>query len=191
MPPEPIAITLLVVQVLEELNVPYAIGGSLASSWYGVSRATFDSDIVAALELQHMRSFIERLRDVFYVDEVAVREAIDLRRSFNLIHLPTMFKVDVFIPKRRRFDQMQMANRRPHVVADDPARSAYFASAEDTILAKLEWYRLGGEISDRQWQDVLGIVKAQGNRLDWAYLREQALELHVADLLERLPGEQP
>lgn len=140
---------------------------------------------------EHVRPFIGRLQDGFYVDEVAVREAIDRRRSFNLIHLPTMFKVDVFIPKGRRFDQMQMANRRPHVVADDPARSAYFVSAEDTILAKLEWYRLGGEISDRQWQDVLGIVKAQGNRLDWAYLREQAVGLRVADLLERLAGEQP
>lgn len=188
---EPIAITLLVVQVLEDLNVPYAIGGSLASSWHGVSRATFDSDIVAALQPQHVRPFIDRLRDAFYVDEGAIREAIERRRSFNLIHLPTMFKVDVFIPKERRFDRMQMANRRTHVVADEPARTVYFASAEDTILAKLEWYRLGGEISDRQWQDVSDIVKAQGERLDWPYLREQAVGLHVADLLERLAGERP
>jgi hypothetical protein len=190
MPSEPITITLLVVEVLDDLNVPYAIGGSLASSWHGVSRATFDSDIVAALELPHVRPFIDRLHHAFYVDEGAMREAIDRRRSFNLIHLETMFKVDIFIAKNRRFDRMQMANRRLHAVADEPARSAYFASAEDTILAKLEWYRLGGEISDRQWQDVLGIVKAQGDRLDWAYLREQALGLSVADLLERLAGEQ-
>lgn len=191
MPSEPIAITLLVVQVLKDLDVPYAIGGSLASSWHGLSRTTFDSDIVAALESQHVQPFIARLRDAFYVDEGAMREAIARRRSFNLIHLQTMFKVDIFIPRNRRFDQMQLANRRPYLVADDPERTAYFASAEDTILAKLEWYRLGGEISDRQWQDVLGIVKAQGDRLDWAYLRKQASGLHVADLLERLAGEAP
>lgn len=186
---EPIAITLLVVQVLEDLNVPYAIGGSLASSWHGVSRTTFDSDIVAALEPQHVQPFIARLRDAFYVDEGAMREAIGHRRSFNLIHLQTMFKVDVFIPKARRFDQMQLAHRRPHTVLNDPEQIAYFASAEDTILAKLEWYRLGDEISDRQWQDVLGIVKAQGDRLDWSYLRAQAVELRVVDLLERLASE--
>lgn len=186
---EPIAITLLVVQVLEDLNVPYAIGGSLASSWYGFSRATYDSDIVAALGTQHVEPFLLRLRNAFYVDEEAMRDAIARRRSFNLIHLQTMFKVDVFIPKNRRFDQAELINRRPHVIGDDPEQIIFFVSAEDTILAKLEWYRLGGEISDRQWQDVLGIVKTQGERLDWAYLREQAAGLRLADLLERLAGE--
>lgn len=189
MPTEPISITMLVVRTLDDLGVPYVIGGSLASSWHGVSRATFDSDIVAELEPKHVQPFIARLQDAFYVDEGAMREAISYRRSFNLIHLQTMFKVDVFIPKARRFDQMQLANRRPHAVLDDPEQIAYFASAEDTILAKLEWYRLGGEVSDRQWQDMLGIVKAQGDRLDWGYLRVQAVDLHVVDLLERLTSE--
>jgi hypothetical protein len=182
---DPIAVTLLVVEVLETLDVPYLIGGSLASTLHGVARSTLDSDLVADLPAENVAAFVAQLGDQFYVDEQAIQTAIQQRRSFNLIHLKSMFKVDIFIPKRRAFDQAQLANRTLQLVATNPDRTAYVASPEDTILAKLEWYRLSGEVSDRQWGDVLGVLLVQAERLDLAYLRQSAPELGVADLLEK------
>lgn len=159
---EPIAVTLIVIQALEKLGVPYLIGGSLASAVHGVVRATLDADLVADLHLEHAELLAQALDDAFYVDIEAICDAIRCRSSFNVIHLETMFKVDVFVPKQRPFDQMQFERRVEQGVATDPERTAYIASVEDTILAKLEWYRLGGEVSERQWRDVLGYAHGAG-----------------------------
>jgi hypothetical protein len=114
-----------------------------------------------------------------------MRDAIEHHSSFNLIHYETAFKVDIFIRKMRDFDTMQLERRRTSVIATDPEQSVYVTSPEDTILAKLEWYRMGGEVSDRQWRDILGVLKTRANELDLAYLRKWAGELNVSDLLER------
>lgn len=182
---EQIAVTLLVIDALERLNVRYLIGGSLASALYGVPRATLDADLVADLRWEHAEPLARALAEAFYVDAEMIREAIRQQRSFNVIHLETAFKVDVFVKKPRAFDDAQFARRVRQIVATEPERTAFVASAEDTLLAKLEWYRLGGETSERQWRDVLGIVKTQSERLDLAYLREWAVQLGVADLLEK------
>jgi hypothetical protein len=96
-----------------------------------------------------------------------------------------MFKVDVFVPALSPFVREQLTRARKQVFAVQPQVEALVATAEDTLLAKLEWYRMGGEISERQWRDVLGILKIQEGNLDLDYLRHWAKELKVADLLKR------
>lgn len=182
---EPLEVTLKVTGILEKLGVPYLIGGSLASTLYGMIRTTQDADIVAEMRFEHLRPFVSALRDEFYVDDEMVAEAIQRHSSFNLVHRETMFRVDVFIPHPRPFLQAQLARAQKQTFTFATEVSAWFASPEDTILSKLEWYRLSGEVSERQWRDVLGVLKTQAGTLDLDYLRKWAAELNVGGLLER------
>ncbi|MEM7539385.1 MAG: hypothetical protein AAF639_44930 [Chloroflexota bacterium] len=186
---ESIPVTLMVVEVLESLQIRYVVGGSLASAIHGVSRSTLDSDLVADIQLQHVPLLVERLQTHFYVAMDAIFDAVQHRSSFNLIHLESMFKVDIFVAKERRFEQLQLENRQTYFIEPDSTATVYVASPEEIILAKLEWYRLGGEISDRQWQDILGVLKMQEGRLDMDYLRTTAVELNVLDLLKKALNE--
>jgi hypothetical protein len=187
--PEPIAVTLQVIDALEQVGAVYVIGGSLASTIHGVVRTTLDTDIIADLSLQQAQPFADILAGTFYHDIDTIRHAIRQHSSFNVIHLATMFKVDIFIPKNRPFDRQQLDRRQPWIADPDSGRTIYVATAEDTILAKLAWYRLGDEVSDRQWRDILGVLAVQGDRLDFAYMRQWAAVLGVSDLLERALGE--
>jgi hypothetical protein len=183
--PEQIGVTMLVSDALEALGIQYVIGGSFASALHGVMRATMDADLVADLREDDIAPLVQLLGEGFYADAEMMREAIAQHRSFNLIHLDSMFKIDVFVARPRDFDRRQLARRQLHLLSEDPERWAYVASAEDTILAKLEWYGMGGEGSDRQWRDALGVLKVQGLRLDLAYMQQMAAGLGVKDLLER------
>jgi hypothetical protein len=182
---EPIEVTMVVINALDAISVRYAIGGSLASAVHGVVRATMDADLVADLRMEHVESLARTLGDVFYADEEMMRDAIRRHASFNLIHLETMFKVDVFVAKPRPFDRSQLSRRQLHVLSEESDARAYVTSAEDVVLSKLEWYRMSGCISDRQWRDVLGVLKVQGDRLDLDYLRRMAASLDVTELLAR------
>ena len=148
-------------------------------------RSTLDVDIVADVQAEHIQPLVDALSKEFYADDEMMRNAIEHQSSFNLIHYETAFKVDIFIRKSRAFDQMQLNRRRLSVIASDPEESVYVTSPEDTILAKLEWYRMGGEVSDRQWRDIIGVLKTRAGELDLEYLRKWGTELHVSDLLER------
>ncbi|MFN8474275.1 MAG: hypothetical protein U0822_18925 [Anaerolineae bacterium] len=187
---DPLGVILLVVEVFDNLGVPYFVAGSVASTIHGVMRMTMDADLVADLQPQHVAPLEQALSQTFYIDVQSIREAIENRASFNLIHLETMFKVDVFLSRHRSFDEAQFRRRVRQIVATQPERAIYVASAEDTILAKLEWYRMGGEVSERQWRDVLGIFKTQKDALDVDYMRASALELGVADLLDQATAQQ-
>jgi len=184
-----VEVTLMVTAQLEAQGIRYALGGSMASSALGMARSTMDADIIADLAESHVDPLVRALDGAFYIDADAIREAIRHRSSTNLIHLESMFKVDLFIPKRRAFDRNQLARRVARRLAKDAQQDAFIASAEDTVLAKLEWYRMGGEISDRQWTDILGVLKVQAPGIDLPYLRQWAPQLGVADLLARALGD--
>lgn len=173
--------------VLEELGVSYHVGGSLASSAHGVPRSTLDADLVAELRPLHVSPLVAALAAEYYVDDEAVRTAIRERSCFNAIHVATMVKVDVFVAGATAFDRAELDRARVETLAADATvRAAYpVKSPEDLVLRKLLWFRAGGEHSERQWGDVVGVVRLQAATLDRAYLDHWAAELGVADLLER------
>jgi hypothetical protein len=183
--PEPIAVTITVTATLEKLGVRYLIGGSLASTVHGMVRTTQDSDIVAEMRPEHVEAFVRALENEFYIDEESITSAVAQHTSFNIIHRESMFKVDVFVPVLRPFVREQLSRARKQIFAVEPQVEALVATAEDTLLAKLEWYRMSGEVPERQWRDVLGILKIQAGNLDLSYLRQWAKELEFSDLLER------
>ena len=182
---EQIQVNLLVVRAFDALRIPYFLGGSMASSVHGIYRATADADFVAAVRPHHAEPLVSLLRPAFYADLGAIQTAAAAHRSFNVIHLDTMLKVVVFVARTDPFHLTQMRRRVLQATGPDGQTSLYVASAEDTVLAKLQWYRDGGSVSDRQWNDVLGVLKVQGVSLDRTYLREWAGELGFADLLCR------
>ncbi len=182
---EILEITLQVAEVLERLGVPYLVGGSLASSLHGLPRATQDVDLVADLREEHVGAFAAALEADFYLDAEAIRSALRHRSSFNVIHLETMFKIDVFTTKDDEATRQEMQRRQSYTLSEAPQREIVVASPEDVILQKLHWFRLGGEVSDRQWQDVLGVMKVQGDALDEDYLARMAAQMDLADLLRR------
>ncbi len=184
--PDAIKAMIPVVAELERLGVRYYVGGSVATTAYGHMRMTQDVDLVANIAPKHAVPLVNALKDRYYVNLQAVSDAIARRRCFNLIHLATSFKVDIFVVKDRRYDQaaLQRIQKKPFNI-DNPTEQFFVASAEDIILSKLEWFRLGDEVSERQWRDVIGVLKVQENLLDRSYLEKWAAELGIADLLEK------
>jgi hypothetical protein len=186
MPSDQLAAMIPVVAAFERFQVRYYVGGSVASTAYGHMRTTQDVDFVADLALRHVTPLVQSLEGLYYVSVSAVSEAIKRRSCFNLIHLATSFKVDVFVPKERDYDRQVFDRiRRCSFDPDDPQRQFFVASPEDVVLAKLQWYRLGDEVSERQWLDVTRVIAVQRNVLDRSYLEKWAANLGVADLLER------
>ena len=182
---EPIQVTLQVIRVFDRLEIPYLVGGSLASAVHGVIRATMDADIVADIHLEQVDPMVGLLNDAFYIDAEMIKTAIQQKSTFNLIHLDSMFKVDVFLVKQRPFDQNQMQRRVLQSIGESPSEKAYIATVEDIILAKLEWYQNGGATSERQWRDILGVLRIQADRINLDDLYKWAKSLGVTALLER------
>jgi len=185
MPNEPLEVTLKVTRVLEKLGIPYFVSGSLASTLYGMVRSTQDADIVAEMRQSQVHQFASALLEEFYLDEEMIDESIKYNKSFNLIHKESIFKVDVFIPLQSDYLRSQFSRARIHTFDFAEGAVAKFASPEDTILSKLRWFRSGGEASERQWRDILGVLKANSGMIDLDYLNNWAGDLKVADLLEK------
>jgi hypothetical protein len=175
-------VALRVTQALDRLGVLHTIGGSIASSVAGEPRSTLDVDVVAALEPAHIEPLVASLAGEFYIDAEALRRAVTERRSANLIHHQTQIKVDLFVAGGTPLDTLQLQRRRK---VDVSGRVIYVHPPEDVLLQKLRCFRLSGETSDRQWRDVLGIIRVQGTALNRRYLAEHAPLVDVAEVLQR------
>jgi len=166
--------------------VGYYIGGSVASSAHGLPRATLDVDIIADLRSSHVESLVQKLQGAYYIDPDMIRDAIGQCSSFNVIHLDTTIKIDVFVMGRQPYDKTAFQRAQKGVLAPKlDFQNFVIATAEDTILHKLYWYREGGGVSERQLSDVIGVMKVQQTELDISYLRLWAEKLQVLDLLDR------
>lgn len=182
--PNIIRISIEVARVLEDLRIPYLVGGSIVSAIYGEPRTTVDADLVADLQPQHIQPLTAALSKDFYIEPERMADAIRRRASFNIIHHQTGLKVDIFVLKNSPLARQEMARRQRIAPLPDLGEVA-MATAEDIILHKLHWYQIGNGISDRQWRDILGVLKVQGKRLDFRYLEEWAPHLGVEDLLRQ------
>jgi hypothetical protein len=176
-------IALRVTEALERTGVGYFLGGSLASSFQGEPRATNDIDLVLDLEEGRVERLAVELGADFDVDEVALRRAAAEKTSWNVIYLPTATKIDLFVLRGSPFDRSEFRRRRRVEVR--AGRSMFVKSPEDTVLRKLLWYRTGGEVSDRQWRDVVQVLRQSRSLIDPRYLDEWAAEIGVEDLLAR------
>ncbi len=179
----PIRITHLVAEIFDKLNIPYMVGGSLASSVHGIPRATQDIDIVADIKPVQVSSLVKAFEGEFYIDADMLQEAIKCHSSCNIIHLETMFQVDIFILKDDLASFEEMSRRKPYQIETQPA--FFVSSAEDIIIQKLHWFQMGGGISERQWNDILGVFQVQKETLDYSYLQKGAQIRGVGELLEQ------
>ncbi len=176
-----------VLAALEKLEIPYFIGGSIASSVHGAVRATKGVDIVADIRAEQAGEFAAELAAGFYADPDMIRDAIRAGTAFNLIHYASTYKIDIFPAGSDPYVNEEIARRvfvRSDLFGGGEMEFAA-ASAEDSILSKLLWYKRGGGISEQHWKDVLGVIRVQGGRLDESYLRDWAGRLGVSDLLDR------
>lgn len=182
-PADPIALARRIAAVLEHLDILYVIGGSVAASLYGEPRSTLDLDVMIRATEEQVTALVDALREDFFVNDEEAIGAVRHTSSFNAIEFASSMKVDFFIAENEQFARDQLARRRSVTIgAGSPL---HFYAPEDLIVRKLLWYRAGGEQSERQWRDVLGILRISGQRLDMDSLRDAAKERRVEDLLGR------
>ena len=178
-------------EILDELEVPYALGGSMASSLLGEPRTTIDVDMAVRLEGEAGEALLERAGALFYIPMGPARDAIRTHSSFNLIDTSSALKVDLFVLGTGLLDRMQI-ERRVLIPVSGAAGGIWVTAAEDQVLRKLDWFRQGGSLSDRQWRDVVGILRVHHRSIDLDYLHACALEVglssEVADALRDAQG---
>ncbi len=179
------------IRFFEANQIQYHIGGSVASSAHGIPRTTIDVDLVADIKPHHVEKMVQSLQTIYYIDASMIQSAINNQTSFNMIHLETIIKIDIFILKADPFDQNVMSRAVAGTlnVGEAEPLQVQFSSPEDIILHKLSWFRMGGEQSERQWKDILGVLKIQRDSLDFEYMQIWAKQIKVDDLLERALAE--
>lgn len=171
--------------VLDRLGIRYAVGGSLASAFYGTIRYTRDADITVEAFSPVADKFYELVKDEFYISRETMEEALRSHRSFNVVHFATSFKIDLFVQGPSEFERQLLTRSRRLRLSPTGQKDLSVVSPEDIVLLKLNWFRETGGTSDRQWSDVVGVLGVQRNVLDREYLTFWARKLGVQELLDR------
>ena len=177
-------VALQVAAALEAVGAHYFIGGSVASSLQGEPRATNDIDIVVSLSPAKVGAFALALGPSYEVDQEMLRDALTRRSCANIFYLPRVTKIDIFGLGDGAFDEAEFGRRR-RVSVSPTGAELFVKSPEDTVLQKLRWFRLGGEVSERQWRDVVSVLQTMGADLDDAYLQSVAVSADLVSLLDR------
>ncbi len=176
--------------LFDEVGILWVLGGSLASSVSGQPRATMDVDMAVRMDLDHVAKLCTAVTPAYYASEHMIRDAVAHRSSFNLIRLDGVMRVDVFVLGDDLLDRRQMERRREiHAEGTTGLLHIWVGSPEDQVLRKLRWFRLGGEVSDRQWHDVLGLLTVQAASIDLADIVRTATQLSIGDLAVRAIAE--
>lgn len=181
-------VALLVAAALDAVGADYFVGGSVASSFQGEPRATNDIDMVVALPVRRVAAFAKFLGSEFEVDQDMVKEALGRGGSANIFYLPLVTKIDLFGLGETPFDEAEFARRR-RVRVRATGEELWLKSPEDSVLRKLLWYRQGGEVSDRQWRDVVEVLRVSGAGMNVAYLDSWAPRLGLVGLLAGVRAE--
>ena len=182
--PNILTFALQVTKIFEQVGIPYYLGGSIASSLFGIPRTTLDIDIVVDIRQQQIPLLIKNIPEKeYYLDADVMMDAVKHGTSFNIIHRDTFYKVDVFIPQDDLFQKEVFARRIKRNLSNEIPESLFFPSPEDIVLLKLKWYKAGGNVSEKQWTDILGVLKAQRKQLDRAYMSKWSDYLGINDLL--------
>ena len=169
-----------VIKTFEKLSIPYFIGGSVASSIYGTARSTLDIDLIAEIKPNQVLFLKKELANDYYIDVDMIFDALQRISSFNLVHLKKMVKVDVFIHKNEPFNKENFKRKRKDTLeSGEKSIECFFSSPEDIIIHKLKWYKDGKEISERQWLDILGIIKIQAKSIDKIYLEKWTKQFYL------------
>ena len=172
------------ISVLNSVEVPYMIVGSFASTYHGVAQATQYLDIVCELRRSQLDHLSKAFDDPdFYLNQAAAEQALQVQGMFNLVHIPTGWKIDFILRRDRPFSRREFARR---VAGEILGRAVFVASPEDTILAKLEWAK--ESLSERQLRDVAEIFDIQGQQIDRGYIEDGIRELQLEDVLKKVRG---
>lgn len=170
---------------LERLGIPYVVVGSVASALHGEPRATLDVDLTLRMRSSDVQPLCEALAEEFFVDPAALRDSVRTGIACNAIHRASHVKLDLYVRRNEGIYAEELRRAQRIRLTGEAGSEVNVASPEDIVLQKLLWFRKGGEVSDRQWRDVLGVLKVRGTGLDHAYLDQWAPELGVGDLLSR------
>ena len=165
-------------------GIPYHLSGSLTAVVYGKPRTMQGIDVVAEIKFSQVQTLVTWLEKPYDVKEAVMREAIEQRGSFGLVHHDTLQKIDVLLPSYRAYNQVKQRRVQQHAL-EQGSRPFHVASLEDMILTVLERYKSGGQHLPRLWEDIQEILTMQGSSLDLTYLRLWATSLNVTFLLEQ------
>lgn len=169
----------LIVQTLESLEIPYMITGSHASAYYGEPRFTRDIDIVAELKEGQVDAFVKFFpADEFYCDKDVIKAEIKRQGQFNIIQAASGLKIDIILIKATPFSKTEFSRKKREMLFVD--REANFATPEDVIIKKMDFYKEGG--SEKHLRDITGILKISGDIIDRSYISEWTQRLGLTDI---------